>query len=147
MFKIINFFQNSCFSVKEKLLCHENSFQTLNFIYRSEYIICRGIFFSYIYMCCVFHICMLILSVYGQLTLLPGYYNGYFPTPLYLVITTEFSDWLWEHIFASFPRKKEGNGSQGTLENLLSGKTVAIYDRPYKKNQNHTKFGIENFLS
>ena len=33
--------------------------------------------------------------------------NGYFPTPLDIVIITEFSYWLWEHIFVSFPKEKK----------------------------------------
>ena len=31
----------------------------------------------------------------------------YFTTPLDLVIITEFSDWLWEHIFVNFQGKKK----------------------------------------
>ena len=31
---------------------------------------------------------------------------GYFIAPLDLLIITEFSDWFWEHIFATFLKKK-----------------------------------------
>ena len=33
--------------------------------------------------------------------------RSYFTTPLYLVIITEFSDCLWEHIFTIFQRKRQ----------------------------------------
>ena len=36
------------------------------------------------------------------------YIFGYFPTPLNLVIITEFSDWLWENVFTFFQGKKKG---------------------------------------
>ena len=51
---------------------------------------------------------------------------GYFPTPLDLVIITEFSDWLWKHILASFIKKIESNKDSESLADLLSGTTVAI---------------------
>ena len=51
---------------------------------------------------------------------------GYFPTPLDIVIITEFSDWLWEHIFTSFLEKKEWIGNSESLATLLSGTTVSI---------------------
>ena len=42
MYKRSNFFQNSCFHVKEKLLRNKKSFQNLNFIYNYVYILYVG---------------------------------------------------------------------------------------------------------
>ena len=39
----------------------------------------------------------------------------YFPTKLDILIITEFSDWLWEHIFAIFSKKKSKEWRFGIL--------------------------------
>ena len=56
-----------------------------------------------------------------------SYYSGNFPTPLDLVIITEFSDWLWEHIFASFSKKKERNGYSESLATLFPEQLCPFY--------------------
>ena len=70
---------------------------------------------------------------------------GYFPTPLDIVIITEFSDWLWEHIFMSFSKKKERNGYSESLATLLSGTTVGILWRHLQKNRSIQSWVLEFF--
>ena len=76
-----------------------------------------------------------------------SYKFGYFPTPLDLVIITEFSDWLWEHIFASFSRKNKGMEIRNPSRLFFPEPLWPFYGGPYKKIQKHTKLGIRNVLS
>ena len=61
------------------------------------------------------------------------------------MIITEFSDWLWGHIFAGFSKKKERNGDSESLATLLSGTNVAILWRPLKKYISIQSWALEIF--
>ena len=60
-------------------------------------------------------------------------YIGYFSTLLDPVIITEFSDWLWGHIFTIFLKKKERSRNLESLTTLLSRTTVTILWRHSQK--------------
>ena len=66
---------------------------------------------------------------------------GYFPTQLDLVIITALSYWLWEHIFASFLRKKERDVYLESLANIISGTTFSILWCHLKKQLEAYKVG------
>ena len=73
--------------------------------------------------------------------------TGYFPTPLDLVIITEFSYWLWNHIFASFPGKNKGIKSRNPMQLFFPEQLCTSYGGLYKQDYKHTKLGIGHFLS